>query len=68
MSTNSTEGASLPDRMRALAKDGHPRTEDLRQMADDMDNAIATHDMRKMIDAWARARRLWCECTGEPLI
>lgn len=68
MSTNSSEGNSLPNRMRALAKDGHPCAEELRQRADDMDNAIATHDMRKMIGAWARARRLWCECTGEPLI
>lgn len=68
MSTNLTEENSLPDRMRTLAKGGHPRAEELRQRADDMDNAIATHDMRKMIGAWARARRLWCECTGEPLI
>jgi len=68
MSTNPPQENSLPDRMRTLAKGGHPRAEDLQQMADDMDNAIATHDMRKMIGAWARARRLWCECTGEPLI
>lgn len=68
MSTNLTEENSLTDRMRTLAKDGHPCAEELRQRADDMDNAIATHDMRKMIGAWARARRLWCKCTGEPLI
>lgn len=60
----------LATRMYDLANTGHPRAEELRekarlfrQAADDPEV-----DERKLLGAWARARRLWCQCTGEPLI
>ena len=62
--------------MRDLADQKHPRADDLRAAADTMDvaangflNALPkTHTFAQMFGAWAHARRLWCECTGEPLI
>lgn len=65
---------SLPDRMRALADTGHPRADELRKRAAALDASVGVNvgdggfDVRKTLGAWARARRLWCECTGEPLI
>lgn len=60
---------SLADRMRALADSGHARADELRQRADEFE-AVADYSKgaRSLLGAWARARRLWCECTGEPLI
>lgn len=70
----------LSDRMRLLADRGHARADELRAKAAEFDmkvNAMnvaeQTDDGRKasiksMVGAWARARRVWCECTGEPLI
>ncbi len=59
---------SLPERMRALAEQGHPRAADLIAGADAMDAAASDFEVKKVVGAWARARRLWSECTGEPLI
>lgn len=66
-------GSKLGDRMRALADSGHPLAEELRQKAAAFDasasaNAGDTWDPKRMLGAWARARRLWCDCTGEPLV
>lgn len=56
-------------KMRALADTGHERALELRAKADDFDAAASADpwDPKKMLGAWARARRLWCDCTGEPL-
>jgi hypothetical protein len=62
--------------MRALAATGHPRAVDLVEKADDFDAKAAAHyakdggphTAKSMLGAWARARRLWSECTGEPLV
>jgi hypothetical protein len=63
---------TLAQKMRKLADDGHPRAVELREKADAMETAATgpskTWDARKVLGAWARARRVWCECTGEPLI
>jgi hypothetical protein len=64
------QGMSLPERMRALADSGHPRAAELREKAAEME-AVDFNEKdaaRRILAAWARARRLWCACTGEPLI
>lgn len=61
-------------KMRALAREGHPRAEELRSRANAFDEACSSEAMaqpdglKKMMGAWARARRLWCEVSGEPLV
>ena len=60
---------SLGDRMRALASRGHPRADELVEKADAMEKAASEFtDAKKVLGTWARARRLWCDCTGEPLM
>ena len=67
---------SLQDRMRALADKGGPEAAELRQKADALDVAIARviselgtkEDTKHMLGCWARARRLWCDITGESLV
>lgn len=61
--------------MHALADTGHTRAAELREKADAFDVATdgnfanpPTHTVKQMLGAWARARRVHCECTGEPLI
>jgi uncharacterized iron-regulated protein len=63
--------------MRALADGGHERAVDLREKAEAFDIAThgfvaadpQTHTVRQMVGAWARARRVYIECTGgEPVI
>ncbi len=66
----------LSDKMRALADSGHARAEELRTKADEFDAKAEAHyganggpnTAQSMLGAWARARRLWSDCTGEPLI
>jgi hypothetical protein len=73
----STE-ATLAQRMRQLSwmPMGEASAEDLREKADALDAAIdrgsqpgaSIDDMRRMLGAWARARRLWCDVTGKDLV
>jgi hypothetical protein len=65
----------LSDKMRALAETGHPRGGELREKADAFDVAAngfwgepQTVPVKSFLGAWARARRLWSECSGEPLV
>ena len=66
----------LGDRMRELADSGHDRADELRAKADDFDAKTDAHyaetggpdTAKSMLGAWARARRLWSDCTGEPLV
>lgn len=67
--------APLWDRMRALADTGHARASELQEKADAAEAASEgfysepqTVPVDKFVGSWARARRLWCECTGEPLL
>ncbi len=63
----------LGDKMRALADTSHPRHAELREAADKFDAAAnaayaGSGPVSKMVGTWARARRIYCECTGESLI
>ena len=66
----------LSDRMRALANAGHNRADELNAKAEEFDAKTAAHyaedgntdTAKSMLGAWARARRLWSDCTGEPLV
>ena len=66
----------LSDRMRALAKSGHVRADELNAKAEEFDQKTERHygpdgntdTAKSMLGAWARARRLWSECSGEPLV
>lgn len=50
-------------------RDGLPVDHPLRVVAENFNEAVASGaEPRKLIGAWARARRLWCEYSGEPLI
>lgn len=72
----SDKGTALSQRMRALANNGaHPQALELLARARDLDEATRVHghtptesNMKKMVGAWARARRLWSNLTGESLI
>lgn len=62
----------LAIKMRSLADKGHPRGPELRQLADAFDTAAVgfrstpqTVNVKQFVGAWARARSLWCDCTGE---
>jgi hypothetical protein len=66
---------NLSDKMRALADTGHPRATELREKANEFDKNTAgfyaenqTCDVETFMGSWARARRLWCQCTGDPLV
>ena len=61
--------AYLSDRMRTFAASGSPQAAVLLEKADDLDEAVAKDpsDIRTVLGAWARARALWSEVTGEPL-
>ncbi len=70
-----TQRTALSSRMHALADAGHVRAAELREKADAFDQATSgfygepqTVDVKTFTGAFARARRLWCDCTGEPLI
>lgn len=66
----------LPQRMRLRAdSDGLPGDHALRTRADALDAAVAgffapiqTVPVARMVGAWARARRVWCDYTGEALL
>lgn len=64
----------LSDQMRALAKN-NPRAAELEAAAAKFDEATAgfyanpqTVDVKRFVGSWARARRLYCDVTGESLI
>jgi uncharacterized iron-regulated protein len=53
----------------------HARSAELREKAEALAKATdgffgkpQTHTAKQFLGAWARARRLWCDCTGEPLV
>lgn len=69
-----TKQQNLADRMDRLAEN-HPRGEELRKKAEELRRNTAgffsepqTVDVRQFVGSWARARRLWCEITGETLV
>jgi hypothetical protein len=65
---------ALWEKMRALADD-HVRGDELRAKADELETKATgyysdppTVEAKSFLGAWARARRLWCDCTGDSLI
>lgn len=65
----------LAEKMRALAATGHPSAAELNEKADAFDAATQgyygdpqTVTAPKFLGCYARARRLWCDCSGEPLV
>jgi hypothetical protein len=61
--------------MRRLAAKGHPRAGELRKAALDYERALdssmdkpSDRNMKRFLGLWARAQRIWSECSGEPLI
>lgn len=65
----------LAPKMQKLANSGHPRAVELLEKANAFEIAARgffaspqTHDVKQFLGAYARARKLWCEITGEPLI
>lgn len=70
-----TNGPSLVDKMRALAADGHAQAAELIEKANALEEATRgfyaepqTVETRRFFGCWARARRLWCDVSGDPLI
>ena len=63
--------SSLVEKMRDLAP-GHPRSSELLEKAYDLEQSLKSQDseqgMKRMLGCWARARRLYCEISGEPLV
>jgi len=62
------ENKSLPERMRELASSRPEQSEELCRLAEALEKAVDQGDAKKILGAWARARRFWCQCTGESLI
>jgi hypothetical protein len=58
----------LSTRMKTLAKSGHARADDLNACADKLEAVAGSGSPMALLGTWARARRLWSECTGEPLL
>lgn len=62
----------LAQRMRELADGGkHPRAVELFARARELDSAAINPvgtGVKKLLGAWARARRLYCDITGEELV
>jgi hypothetical protein len=62
--------------MHELADSGHGRATELRMRAGAFDTTThgfmgtnpPTHTVKQMVGAWARARRVYCECTGKDSI
>lgn len=66
---------NLHQKMRALAASDHARAAELVSLADEFEQNVKgfyseprTCDLKKFLGSWARARRFWSECSGEPLI
>lgn len=76
MSTDANQTTTLGDQMRARADlDGLPGDHEMRQLADAFDKAAygyaaepQTVSVKQFMGHWARARKCWCNYTGEPLI
>lgn len=70
-----TTRTDLSKKMHTLADSGHPRASELREKADAFDQKTAgfyaepqTVTVQSFMGAFARARRLWCDVTGERLV
>ena len=68
MTHKPTESPPLADRMREYAAT-HPEVlASFKAHADALDSITHETPIPKLVGIWARARRAWCEVTGEPLV
>jgi hypothetical protein len=66
----------LPEKMIAVAdRDGLPENHDMRKRAALLSDATTKYfgdsdevDVKQFMGHYARARRTWCDYTGEPLV
>lgn len=76
LGSNELDGANLTVAMLARADiDGLPDEHDLRIKANEFNDAAKGFfgepqicDMKRFLGCWARARRAWCDYTGEALV
>jgi hypothetical protein len=76
MTTDADQTTELGDKMRARADlDGLPADHEMRLLAGEFDKAAygyagepQTYSVKQFMGHWARARKCWCNYTGEPLI
>lgn len=76
MAKRKTVSTDLAEKMTARANTDHlPEDHDLRIRATAFEHAAEGYfsnpqavDVRKFMGCWARARRAWCDYTGEPLV
>lgn len=65
---------ALWDRMRELHATGKELPEDWLEKAEALEKAAKAYygqeavSPAKFLGCWARARRMWCKATGEPLV
>lgn len=66
---------NLAERMRSLAKERDDLPENWVDLADEFDEATVgfyadppTKTVQQFLGCFARARKVWCEVTGEPLV
>lgn len=68
---NKEPNKDLVTLLRRLANNGkHERAVEIYARAADLEQAIFDQraDPKYVVKMWARARRIWCECTGEDWI
>ena len=70
-----TDKKSLPDKMRELAEVRKDLPPDWLEKAEALEEATIgfysdpqTIGVKKFLGCWARARKMWCEATGENLV
>lgn len=71
-----SDGTDLADKMRARAEaDALPADHEMRTKAAAFDEAATgyygqpqTKNVSQLMGAWARARKTWCDYTGEALV
>jgi hypothetical protein len=70
-----TDKKSLSDKMRGLAEVRKDLPPDWLETAEAFEAATIgfygepqTIDVKKFMGCWARARKMWCEATGESLV
>lgn len=59
---------SLPERMRLLVKSRPDLSDEFVNLANQLEAVCETGNIPKIVGLYAKARRRWCEETGERLI
>ena len=67
MKTNKQIDQTLAERMRDFASSCPEHAKELYMLASELE-IDDTSNIPRIVGIWARARRRWCEITGEPLI